>query len=107
MIGDIIESIIEGWLGERIRLSGRAIVLWRLFWGFLGAALSVTGVVVIGLGAQLTRNAPMRISFCAMLVFFGCFWLFNVALYRAWRWPARLFVVSFAAMFLARLLFGP
>ena len=33
--------------------------------------------------------------------------LFNVALHRPWRWPGLGFVLSFVALFAARILFGP
>jgi hypothetical protein len=42
----------------------------------------------------------------AVFVFLASFSLFNVALARKWRWPLRLFVVSFAALFVSRIFFG-
>lgn len=49
----------------------------------------------------------MRLSMVAVFVFLASFSLFNVALGRKWRWPGKLFVLSFVALFGARLFFGP
>lgn len=46
----------------------------------------------------------------SMIAVFGslaAFFLFNVALHRPWRWPGLGFVLSFVALFVTRVLFGP
>jgi hypothetical protein len=48
----------------------------------------------------------MRLSMVGVFVFFGCFWLFNVAFARKWRWPGWLFALSFVMLFVTRILFG-
>jgi hypothetical protein len=42
----------------------------------------------------------------ALFTFMASFSLFNVALGRRWRWPARLFLLSLVALFASRVLFG-
>lgn len=43
----------------------------------------------------------------AVFVTLACFCFFNVALMRTWRWPGRLFILSFVTLFVARILLGP
>ncbi len=103
MIGDIIED----WFSERVRLPACIQVALRLFFGLLGAALALAGIVVFGFQRPWTTNTPMRISFVALLVSMACFCLINVTLNRKSRWPARLFIATFVALILTRFLFGP
>lgn len=49
----------------------------------------------------------IRLSFVALLLALACFWLFNGALLRRWRWPGIPFVASFVFLLLTRLLFAP
>jgi hypothetical protein len=51
-------------------------------------------------------SATMRGSMVGVFVFLACFCLFNVAWARKWRWPGVLLILSFIALFAARILFG-
>ena len=105
----MIDDILVGIFGEvvRSRLSGgpRAQLVARLAFGLLGAGLGLVGAVYIAQRPG-TQNLAMSASMVAMFAFLSCFCLFNVALARTWRWPGRLFIVSFIALFAARLIFG-
>lgn len=105
----MIDDILAGIFGEVVlgRLAGgrRAQLVARLFFGFLGAGLGVAGAVYVA-QRPLTTNAALLTSMVAMFASLSCLCLFNVALARTWRWPSVLFVVSFIALFAARLIFG-
>ena len=105
----MIDELLAGLLGEaafgRLGRSQRAQLLARLFFGLLGCGLGIVGAVYM-LQRQGIGNAAMRASMVALFVFLACFCLFNVALARPWRWPGLLLIVSFVAMFAARLLLG-
>lgn len=104
MLDDLLSSLFEDLpLGGPER--GRALA--RIAFGLLGFALCAVGAVHFLLKPDLTENVAMRGSMVAVFVFFACFWLLNVALARPWRWPLKLFVLSFVALFASRLLFGP
>lgn len=49
----------------------------------------------------------MLASVIAVFGSLAAFFLFNVALHRPWRWPGLGFVLSFVALFVTRVLFGP
>jgi hypothetical protein len=106
VIDDILASVFGGMLGERLGRSRRSQQLLRLFFGLLGAAMGATGAVYIGLG-RAGGGLHLRACAVALFVFLAAFCLFNVALARAWRWPGRMFVLSFVALFVVRILFGP
>jgi hypothetical protein len=95
----------EAILGKLTR-SRRAQLLFRVFFGLLGAGLGVTGAVHFGFKADLTQNTALRLSMVALFVFLASFSLFNVALGRKWRWPGVLFVISFVSLFATRIIFG-
>jgi hypothetical protein len=107
--------VFDEWLSEifgeavfgRLGHSRRAQLLARMFFGLLGAGLGIAGAVHFARRPDLTSNIPMWISMMAMFVFLASFSLFNVGLGRAWRWPGKLFLVSFVALFVTRILFGP
>jgi hypothetical protein len=107
----VIDDILAQIFGEAVfgRLSGsrRAQLIARLFFGLLGAALGVAGLVHFAGARGLTTNGALRASMLAMFAFFAAFWLFNVALGRRWRWPAIGFVASFVSMFVTRIALGP
>lgn len=107
MIDDILAPLFGEAAFGRLSRSRRAQLLFRLFFGLLGAALGVIGAFHFALATDLTANTAMRFSMVAVFVFLAAFCLFNVALGRKWRWPGRLFVVSFVALFGTRLLLGP
>jgi len=104
----------DDWLGElfgeavfgRLSPSRRAQLLVRLVFGLLGAGLGIAGAVHFARRPDITSNTPMWVSMIAMFVFMASFSLFNVALGRPWRWPGRYFLVSFAALFMTRIVFG-
>lgn len=77
----------------------------RVVVGVFGAALCLVGAGYIALRPE-SINPVLRTNMAAIFVLLGCFSLFNVALARRWRWPLRLFVVSFLTLFLVRILFG-
>jgi hypothetical protein len=104
MLVEIFGEVALGRLGR----SRRAQLLCRVFFGLLGAALSAGGAVYFVLRHDIAAaNGAMRICMVAMFIFFGCFWLFNVALARQWRWPGAMFAVSFVSLFVTRIAFGP
>jgi hypothetical protein len=78
-----------------------------MFFGLLGAGLGIAGAVHFARRPDLTSNIPMWISMMAMFAFLASFSLFNVGLGRTWRWPGKLFLVSFFALLVTRILFGP
>jgi hypothetical protein len=106
----VIDDILAGIFGEVLlgnrAASRRAQLLARLFFGLLGAALGVAGALHVLRQPDLTPNAALRASMVSLFVGLACFFLFNVALARKWRWPGLLFVVSFASLFVTRLAFG-
>ena len=91
----------------RLGRSARAKILARMFFGLLGATLGVIGAIHFASRPNLTTNHALRGSMIGMMLFFAAFWLFNVAGYRTWRWPAVGVVGCFVAMFVTRIALGP
>ena len=106
MIGELLAEIFGEAAFGRLGRSRRAQLIARLLIGLLGTGLCGFGAIHFLLQANLTNNPALRTSMVAVFVFLACFSLFNVALARKWRWPLLLFIVSFAALFLSRILFG-
>jgi uncharacterized membrane protein len=106
MIDDILAGVFGEVLLGRLSASRRAQLLARLFFGLLGAGLGVIGAVYF-FQRLASEHAAMAASMVAVFVFLACFFLFNVALGRTWRWPGVLFAISFVSLFAARILFGP
>ena len=107
MIDDVLAGLFgEVLLGRHTR-SRRAQLLGRLFFGLLGTALGVIGAIHVSRRFDDLQNGAMRWSMVAVFVFLACFFLFNVARGRAWRWPGVLFVASFVSLFATRIVFGP
>jgi hypothetical protein len=75
--------------------------------GLVGALLGLVGAVHFALKTGLTGNVALRAAMVMTFLGLASFSLFNVGLGRPWRWPGLLFALSFAALFPARLLFGP
>jgi hypothetical protein len=104
----MIDDILAGLFGEavfgRLQPSRRAQLLARVFFGLVGGALGVAGVVHF---SRVAASAHMTMSMMAVFVGLTCFCLFNIALGRAWRWPGLLFAVSFVLLFVVRILLGP
>lgn len=107
MIDEILAEIFGQVAFGRLTPSRRTQLLVRLFFGLLGAALGILGAVHFASRPDLASNAALRLSLVSTFVFLASFSLFNVGLGRPWKWPGRLFVLSFAAVFATRLLFGP
>lgn len=106
----MIDEILVELFGEaafgRLGRSRRARLLFRVFFGLLGAALGLVGAVHFVRNPAITANGAMHASMVALFVFLASFFLFNVALGRRWRWPGLGFVLSFVALFVTRILFG-
>lgn len=107
MIDDLLAHLFGEAVFGKLGHSRRAQLLFRVFFGLLGAGLGVAGAVHFALKTDLTQNTAMRLSMIALFVFLASFSLFNVALGRKWRWPGVLFVLSFVSLFATRVIFGP
>lgn len=107
----MIDEILVGLFGEavfgRLGHSRRAQLLFRVFFGLVGAGLGVAGAILFARDQRFAAIRPMQISMIATFAALAAFSLFNVALGRKWRWPGGLFVVSFVAIFVTRIAFGP
>ncbi|HKY21808.1 MAG TPA: hypothetical protein VJM31_11390 [Vicinamibacterales bacterium] len=106
MIDDILEGVFGEVLRGRVSTSRRAQLLARVFVGLLGTGLGLIGAVHMFRRSGAQTNGAMSASMVAMFVCLACFFLFNVALGRAWRWPWVLFGLSFVSMVATRILFG-
>ncbi len=107
MIGEILVGIFGEAISSRLNASRRIQLAIRLLFGLVGTVLGVIGAIYIGARPGITANTMLRASMVAIFVGLASFSLFNIALARSWRWPGRLFVVSFVALFVFRLLLGP
>lgn len=107
MLDDLLVQILGeatlGRLGESERTKARL----RVGFGLLGTALGVAGAVHFARRPEPVTNGAMFASMIGVFVFLAAFFLFNVALHRPWRWPGLGFVLSFVALFVTRILFGP
>jgi hypothetical protein len=106
MLDDLLESLIEDLPIGPSNLSKRAQVLFRLFFGMLGAFLGIAGMVKFIVSPPSDGNLGMLIGIVALFFFLACFCVFNVALLRKWRWPGVLFIVSLVMLFVTRIMFG-
>ena len=107
MLGEILTEIIGEAAFGRLSRSQRAGVVLRIAFGVLGAVLGLAGVVHFVRRPGPITNLPMHASILALFACLACFFLFNVALHRTWRWPGLAFVLSFVALFATRILLGP
>lgn len=106
MFDDLIESLIEELPAGSGNASKRAQLLFRLFFGLLGALLGAAGMVKFIVDPPDTGNTAMWISMLALFFFLACFCLFNVAFLRRWRWPGVMFLISLVMLFVTRIAFG-
>lgn len=81
----------------------RAQAVFRVLFGALGTLLAVAGMYHM---VSYDAGLPIRLAAIGVFVFMGCFFAFNVALHRTWRWPGLTFLASFVSLFLIRILFG-
>jgi hypothetical protein len=107
MLSDFFSSLFEDASIEGRVRARRGRFIARICFGLLGFALCIAGAVHFTFKPGLTGYVALRSSMVAVFVFFACFWLLNVALARSWRWPLKLFALSFVALFASRILLGP
>ncbi len=104
MIDELLVELFGHAVFGRMGASRRAQLLARMFFGFLGAGLSGAGAWYIATRSDYAAApAAFREWTIAVFAFLGCFWLFNVALGRTWRWPGVMFVLSVVGLFVSRL----
>jgi hypothetical protein len=106
-----MDDFLEGLFGGEFTIgrgsnSRRAQLIARMCFGILGAALCGAGAVYF-MRREYDGNQALPVITAGMFAFFGCFWLFNVALGRAWRWPGVLSILSFVVLFATRVIAGP
>jgi hypothetical protein len=106
MMDDLLAHLFGEAVFGKMGQSRRAQLLFRVFFGLLGAGLGVAGAIHFGLKIDFTQNTPMRFSIIALFAFLASFSLFNVALGRKWRWPAMFFLVSLVSVFATRIFLG-
>ncbi len=106
MLDDLLGQVLGEAAFGRLGHSRRAQLMFRLFFGVLGAALGLIGAIYMWRRPTVTTNVAMHASMIAVFLSLSCFSLFNVGMARSWRWPGICFVVSFVSMFVARIAFG-
>lgn len=107
MLGEILAHIVGEAVFSRLTESERSRVVARVSFGLLGAVLGIAGALHFALRVRPITNTPVHASMVALFLCLACFFLLNVALHKRWRWPAVGFVLSFIALFVTRILFGP
>ena len=107
MIGELLAGLLGEALSARLGDSRRTQTLLRMGFGLLGTGLGIAGFAHFLLRVDPGRNTAMHASMLLLFAMLSCFFLFNVALLRAWRWPGRLFVLALVALFATRFAFGP
>lgn len=106
MLDDLLGQLVGEAAFGRLGRSRRAQLIFRLFFGLLGAALGLTGAIYTWRRPIVTTSVAMHASMIAVFLSLACFSLFNVGMARPWRWPGICFVVSFVLMFVTRIAFG-
>jgi hypothetical protein len=97
-LDDLLDGIEIGGRGsERVRR------VLRVAFGLLGTGLSAAGAWHM---LRYDAGLPFRLAGVAFFLFFGAFWLVNVALGRRASWPWKGLVAAFALLFLVRILLG-
>ena len=102
MIGDIIGDIV----GEIISGSDpskKFQAFTRVLVGLVGVALSIAGMV-----KMFSYDAGLAFRLAAVFLFamLACFCGINIALFKKWKWPGRLLLLSFPLLFVVRIIFG-
>lgn len=94
-----------GDLGGRERTPGpRAQLVIRTIFGLLLVGLSVAGAWKIW---GTSGGVPFRAAAVVMFACLAIFGLVTIILARKSRWPGCLFGLSFAGLFVTRIVFGP
>ena len=106
MLDDMLGELLGEAAFGRLSRSRRAQLLFRLFFGLLGAGLGLIGVIHFVRTPPATSNTAMYMSMIAMFVSLSCFSLFNIGMARPWKWPGIWFVLSFVSLFVTRIAFG-
>jgi hypothetical protein len=106
VLDELVRGVLEAAFG-RFDPGERGRLLFRLFFGLLGAGLGLAGAWIFLFVQRDIPNAALRGSLVAAFLFLAAFALFNVALGRRWRWPGLGFVIAFVAVFATRILLGP
>ena len=103
MIGDIIGDII-GEIISSEEPSKKAQAVIRILFGLAGVALSIAGAV-----KTVSYDAGLAFRMAGLFMFgmLTCFCGFNIALFRKWKWPGRLLLLSLLLLFAVRIIFGP
>jgi hypothetical protein len=104
MLDDLIETLFDD-VDLGLKGSQRAQIIMRIFFGGLGVLLSGAGVWHMLF--RVEGGLHLRCGAALMFALLAAFCLFNVCLLKKWRWPGRLFLVSFALLFVLRIVFGP
>ena len=102
----IFEMIGEAAFG-RLNRSRKAQVLFRVFFGLLGTALGLFGVYHFLVNVEPPASRLLHASIVALFAFVAARAFFHIACKRPWRWPVVGVAVSFAALFITRIAFGP
>ena len=104
MLDDLIETLFDD-VDLGLKGSQRAQVIMRIFFGGLGLLLSLVGTWHMLFRAE--GGLHLRLGMALMFAVLASFCLFNVCLLKRWRWPGRLFLVSFVLLFVLRIVLGP
>jgi hypothetical protein len=106
MLGEIVAQLIGEAAFGRLGRSQRAQVLFRVFFGLLGAFLGAAGAYHFIVSVE-PANSVTHACIVALFVFVALFSLLNVACKRPWRWPILGIALSFVSLFVSRILLGP
>lgn len=97
-LDDLLESIeLGGKAGPRTG------AVFRILFGLVGLFLSGAGIYHL---LNYDAGLAFRLAGATLFFFLGCFCLFNVVLLRPWKWPGWLLLLSFAGLFVVRIVFG-
>jgi hypothetical protein len=105
MLDDLIGQLLGEAVSRRLGDSKRTQLVARLFFGLVGTALGAIGAVHF-LRRPIPSNVAMHASMVMVFLFLSCFSLFNIALFRSWRWPGLALLGSLVSTVLTRIAFG-
>lgn len=107
MLDDLLADLFGEALYRSFGDSRRLKAVFRIGFGLLGAGLGLFGAGWMLLSGEVEGGWHLRLAMASMFVFMGAFWLCNAALLRRWGWPWKGFALSFAGLFVLRILLGP